>query len=243
MRQVPLNLVPAPVPSFDNFVAGANAAALGQLRVLAGAPAPVYLWGESGCGKTHLLGAFAREVAPPAVEPLRRVLHAGPGAVDRLEIDDATALIVLDDVDRLTAEQQHRVFALLVQAQSHGVAWAAAAPCPPVDLPLREDLRSRLGWGLVFALESLSEAETRDVLQREASRRGIRLAHELLDHLLQRHARDLGFLMRLFEQLDAYALAQSRPVTVPLLRRMLAESPAPGLTAGAPQEEPHLTGS
>lgn len=54
---------------------------------------------------------------------------------------------------------------------------------------------------------------------------------------MHRHARDLGFLMRLFDELDAYALAQSRPVTVPLLRRMLAmaaDSAAPTSTAHHP---------
>jgi DnaA family protein len=107
-----------------------------------------------------------------------------------------------------------------------------------VDLPLREDLRSRLAWGLVFALQPLPESQTREVLQGEAARRGIRLSEDLLDHLMHRHARDLGFLMRLFEELDAYALSQSRPVTVPLLRRMLAQ--AGDLAAMAPSSRLHL---
>ena len=223
MKQVPLSLMPATEPSFDNFVAGPNAATVTQLRALARAPAPVFLWGESGCGKTHLLSALARELAPPNTTSTARVIRLDPTADGPTEIGEATALIVLDDVDRFDTDRQHLAFALLVQAQSHGVAWAAAGPCPPVDLPLREDLRSRLGWGLVYALKSLPESETRAVLQTEAARRGIRLGEELLDHLLHRHDRDLGFLMRLFEQLDAYALSRSRPVTVPLLRQMLAE--------------------
>lgn len=232
MRQVPLTLVPAPPPTFESFVPGPNAPAVMQLRALAHSPAPVYLWGESGCGKSHLLQALARDVAHARAVSPRHIVAVDPDSAIPEEIDGSTALIVIDDVDRLDAERQHQVFALLVQAQSHGVAWAAAAPCPPVDLPLREDLRSRLGWGLVFALEPLPEAQTRDVLQSEAARRGIRLGDELLDHLLHRHARDLGFLMRLFEALDVYALSQSRPVTVPLLRRMLAETQVPELAAG-----------
>jgi DnaA family protein len=238
MRQVPLNLVPPQAPSFDNFVAGANAAVVAQLREWTQARTPVFLWGESGCGKSHLLAALAAEVMRAARGARCRVLRIDPRADGPWEIDEATALVVLDEADQLSGDQQHRAFALLVQAQAHGVAWAAAAHCPPVDLPLREDLRSRLAWGLVFALQPLPESQTREVLQGEAARRGIRLSEDLLDHLMHRHARDLGFLMRLFEELDAYALSQSRPVTVPLLRRMLAQ--AGDLAAMAPSSRLHL---
>jgi DnaA family protein len=92
-----------------------------------------------------------------------------------------------------------------------------------VDLPLREDLRTRIGWGHVFALQGLDEAGTRAVLLREAARRGIALGDEVLSWLLHRFERDLGSLMRLLDRLDDYALAHARPVTVPLLRQMLAE--------------------
>ena len=92
-----------------------------------------------------------------------------------------------------------------------------------MDLPLREDLRTRIGWGQVFALEPLDDTGTRTVLLREAARRGIALGDEVLGWLLLRFERDLGSLMRLLDRLDEYALAHARPVTVPLLRQMLAE--------------------
>ena len=47
-----------------------------------------------------------------------------------------------------------------------GLQWAAAGRLPPVDLPLRDDLRTRLAWGHVFALQSLGEGETRAALRR-----------------------------------------------------------------------------
>jgi DnaA family protein len=99
----------------------------------------------------------------------------------------------------------------------------AAGSVPPVDLPVRDDLRTRLGWGLVFQLEPLSEAEVRAVLRREADRRGIFLSDEVMGYLLTRFARDLGFLMRLLDRLDTFAMANQRAVTVPLLKQMLAE--------------------
>ena len=99
----------------------------------------------------------------------------------------------------------------------------ASGHAPPVDLGLREDLRTRLGWGPTFCLQPLSEAETRAALRREADRRGIFLADEVIDYLLNRFARDLKHLMSLLDRLDTFAMAAKRTVTVPLLRQMLNE--------------------
>ena len=100
-------------------------------------------------------------------------------------------LVVVDGCDTLDAEHQHAAFALFVEAGTHGVQWAAAGRAPPVDLALRDDLRSRLGWGHVFALAPLDEQQTRAALRREADRRGIWLSDDVMGYLLTRFARDL----------------------------------------------------
>ena len=88
---------------------------------------------------------------------------------------------------------------------------------------MREDLRTRLGWGHVFALQPLAESEMRAVLRREADRRGVFLSDEVMDYLLTRYARDLKHLMGLLDGLDRFALASKRAITVPLLKQMLNE--------------------
>ena len=99
----------------------------------------------------------------------------------------------------------------------------SAGALPPADLALRDDLRSRLGWGHVLAVSPLSEAQTRAALRMEADRRGLFLSDEVLDYLLSRFARDLKHLMALLQRLDAYALVHKRAITLPLLRQMLAQ--------------------
>ena len=106
------------------------------------------------------------------------------------------------------------------------MAIAAAGALPPVDLPLRDDLRTRLGWGHVFALEPLAESDARAALRREADRRGIFLSDEVMDYLLTRFSRDLQHLMALLDRLDEFALSQHRAVTVPLLKRMFEQEGA-----------------
>ena len=97
----------------------------------------------------------------------------------------------------------------------------AAGQVPPADLQLREDLRTRLGWGHVFALQVLSESERRAVLRQEADARGIFLSDEVVDFMLNRFSRDLGNLMQLLDELDRYALQTQRAITIPLIKSML----------------------
>ena len=222
MKQIPLAIGPDPLPTFDSYLSSANTAAVAHLRELDMPAAPVYLWGPPGSGKTHLLRALVHA----------HQLHGDRagcfGAEDEVpwRMQPGWSLVVVDDCERLDAERQQAAFALFVQSAEMGLQWAAAGRVPPVDLSLRDDLRTRLAWGHVFALQPLSEAETRAALRREADRRGIFLADEVMDYLLHRAARDLGTLMRLLDRIDQFALARQRQVTVPLLRQMLNEEPA-----------------
>lgn len=232
MRQIPLAIGPEPEVGFDSFVPGANAAALTHLRTLAPAAAPVYLWGPAGSGKTHLLRSLARQVR----EGGQRVGWfdaATPPPSPTWLPQAGWNLVVVDRCEALDAHAQHAVFALFEDAAAHGVQFAAAGRLPPVDLPLRDDLRTRLAWGHVFALQPLGEAETRAALRREADRRGIFLSDDVMDHLLQRFPRDLAHLLGLLSRLDRYSLERSRQVTVPLLRQMLEVDGADGAPAGA----------
>ena len=220
MRQVPLPLVAQPLAHFESFAAGANTLLVAQLRAEVPPRSPVYLWGPGGSGKTHLLQALGLACEQAG----HRVMRFDNDAPNPRLFDAGLRLLILDDVHLLNPPAQREAFAWLVEAQAHGVPWAAAGPVPPVDLPLRDDLRSRLGWGQVHAVQPLPEAETRAVLRREADRRGVFLGDEVMSYLLHHFSRDLASLMRLLERLDGYALARSRALTVPLLKLMLSEN-------------------
>jgi DnaA family protein len=224
MRQVPLALGPEPSWRLDSFVPGPGNP-WPQLRDALQHPsaaAPLYLWGPPGSGKSHLLRAAA---ALRQAEG-ERVIAVDAGSPLPWEFDETTQLLVLDDCDRYSPAMQQAAFSLFVQATGAGVPVLAAGRLPPVDLPLRDDLRSRLGWGLVYQLEPPSEAQVRALLRREGDRRGVLLNDEVLDYLLKRCARDLSHLMGLLERLDHQALVVQRAVTLPLVRQVLAEMEA-----------------
>ena len=225
MRQIPLAIGVEPAPTFDDFLIGANALAVEHLSHLATQAAPVYLWGPSGSGKTHLLRALADRFDAQGL----RTGWFEAGAPAPWPHDPRCDLIVIDNCDLLDAEQQHAAFTLFVEAATQGLPVAAAGRVPPVDLPLREDLRTRLGWGHVFAVHPLGEPEVRATLRREADRRGIFLSDDVMGFLLTRFARDLKHLMAQLDRLDEFSLATQRVVTVPLLKKMLLDEPVAGV--------------
>jgi len=192
---------------------------------------PAYLWGEPGTGKTHLL----RGLALHALGLGWHVLWLDPQGFQSWDAHAAEAptLVLMDDCDRLDAQQQHWAFNLFIEnaavlqaqgtgAACPGMAIVAAGGLPPVDLPVRDDLRTRLGWGLVFAVQPLGDTDIQQALQQEAQRRGLRLHEGVLPYLLTHFSRQQGDLMRLLDRLDRFALAEQRGVTVPLLKQMLA---------------------
>jgi DnaA family protein len=219
MKQIPLAILPEAEPSFDSFLPGANAAAVQHLKGLQDVAAPVYLWGPAGSGKTHLMRALAAQRQAAG----ERVGWFDARSAPPWSVDEGWSLVLLDDCQDFDAGQQQAAFAVFVDAVTFGVQVVAAGRVPPVDLPVREDLRTRLGWGHVFALQPLAEEQARAALRREADRRGIFLSDDVMDYLLTRFARDLKHLMQLLDRLDTFALSQQRNITVPLLKSMLAE--------------------
>jgi|SRR5688572_13956934 len=198
MRQLPLPISAAAQPTLDNYVVGANAEAVERVRaVVRGHDKEpiVYLWGEPGCGRTHLLNAAAR---------------ANP------------AIVIADDVEALDTAAQQALFIAINAAREGGPAVLAAGNAPPVRLDLREDLRTRLGWGLVYHLKPLTDGDKAVYLRTEAARRGLALADDVVAYLLNHLPRDVASLHGVLERIDRHALARQRALTLPLVREALS---------------------
>ena len=218
--QLILELAPAPAPTFESFVPGRNRAAVEALSALARGAASesvVYLWGDAGSGKSHLLAA-----AYTAARFSRRAALLVEYVADLDAGVDPAGLVAIDDVDALPNSTQAKVFDLFNGVRGRGGAFVAAGTCAPARLPLREDLRTRLLSGLVFQLHALSDDEKAAALTAHAIERGIKLPEEVVGYLLRRLPRDLGTQFAVLEAVDRYALSLKRPVTLALAREALA---------------------
>jgi len=222
MRQLILDLVPDTPPTLENFAAGSNADALtglagwltadGNTGTSGSTETCLFLWGESGAGKSHLLRAVDARYMDAA---------ADPGLAAFSPLTETPAFLAVDNVEALDGDGQIALFNQFNRLRAAGGRLLAAATLPPAQLALREDLRTRLGSGLIYRLRPLSDAEKVATLAGQAARRGMRLPPEALDYLIARAPRDMRSLAGLLAALDRYSLEHKRPLTLPLLREVL----------------------
>jgi DnaA family protein len=195
MKQLLLDIKPASPPTLRNFITGRNAEALASLTAALNHTAQsnfIYLWGEAGSGKSHLLQACKTQ-----------------------------NITVVDDVHLLDNAAQIALFNHYNQLKENNGTLITSGLHAPTQMGLRDDLATRLAWGLVYQLHPLNDAEKSLALQNHAKERGIRLPNEVVDYCLRYLRRDLSTLMATLDALDEWSLTTKKPVTVPMLRQLL----------------------
>ncbi len=216
-RQLLLDLDPPLGPTLANFVPGRNASVLFLLQGLARgerSERQLHLWGGPGSGKTHLLRALGETEG---------ACYQSSKVPSALEFNPAVRLWCIDDVDAAPPEVQMALFGLINAVRdSPATALVTAANAPPLYLRLREDLRTRLGWGPVFQIEPLDDAERRAALSQRAKERGLVLSEDVLNYLLTHFNRDMPSLVAILDALDRYGLEKQRALTPSLVREWLA---------------------
>ena len=210
MQQLLLNIRPSALPDLAHFVVGRNHELWMQLQAMLEGQASepmVYVWGAANSGKTYLLKAWAQACRVHGMTVADSVQQQAP-------------VFALDDVDTWDDAQQLVAFARYNQIRETGGLWLAAGKLPPAELPLMPELRTRLGWGLVYQMQPLNDAEKRAALAQYAHTLGFELEPQVADYLLNHYPRDLGNLLRVLEALDRLSLETKRAITLPLLRQL-----------------------
>jgi len=220
LEQLIFELAPAEPPRLDNFLPGKNAELVAALTHFAQGQdaSPGFLvWGASGAGKTHLLRGTVALAAERGVQA--RYLPDPASLED--EVAEAVSFLAIDRIDEADPIATGRIFTAYNALRHRGARVLAASRTPLAALALREDVRTRLGWGLVYEALPLSDAEKAAALVRYAHQRGFELAPDVVDYLLRHGRRDMGSLLGVVGALDRLSLATKRPITVPLLRDWL----------------------
>ncbi len=195
MKQLLLDIKPAAAPSLQNFVAGRNTEAIASLQALINNTAQshfIYLWGEKGSGKSHLLSAC-----------------------------EAISMRVADDVNLLDNDAQIALFNTYNQIKAEDGILITAGLHAPNQMNLRDDLATRLAWGLVYQLHPLNDEEKAQALKQHAKERGMKLPDEVTEYCLRYLRRDLPTLMAILDALDEWSLTAHKPITVPMLKKLL----------------------
>ncbi|MDP3621903.1 MAG: DnaA regulatory inactivator Hda [Polynucleobacter sp.] len=245
-RQFALDLSRSHQATLENFLPGSDSALLSALRSLVkewSAPSYkenpstpenplnhrwIYWWGEPGSGRSHLLQALVHSAELASLQNYYLASNE-PVSWVKLEADLPALLhatrptvIAVDDVDRLDERLCGALFRIMnmVRESSHLHIFMTGNDAP-ANLKLREDVRTRLAWGLVFQTQVLGDHEKIQALEQAATERGLVLSPDVLPWLLNRFYRDMPNLMALLDALDAYSLETKRAVTLPLVRELL----------------------
>ncbi len=184
------------------------------------------IWGNSGCGKSHLLQGCCQAVIAKGASaiylPLEILKEWGPESIDGIE---RQALIAIDDIDCIATDAawEESLFYLYNRVRaSNGTILLISAKHPPPALSIRlADLCSRLSWGLVVQLYELDDTMKIHTLQQYALKRGFRLSIAVGQFLINRCARSMHDLLEILNRLDEASLIAQRKITVPFVKRVL----------------------
>jgi DnaA family protein len=212
--------------TFDNFLAGPATRPMVealQRQLEESGEAIIFIYGPGGCGKSHLLQAACHHAASRALYLPLAELQSCP-ADELLQDVESRDLVCLDDVHRVLGDGswEEALFHLCNRARERGCRLLVAGDAAPRALALRlEDLRSRLGWGIVYQLTRPGDEEKAAILQFRAGRRGLALSAEVAAFIVSRAPRALDQLLDLLDRLDRASLARQRALSIPFVKQIL----------------------
>lgn len=213
--------------TFANYYTGQNGPLIQELKKIASGSGEriVYFCGTGGEGCTHLLQACCHEANKNKMTsvyiPLASLIEYSPDIFEGLE---SLMLVCIDDLHLIAGRPawEEAFFHAYNRIHDAGGRLIVTANVMPKSLGLTlPDLVSRLSWGVVFQLQSLSDQEKLDVLVMRAERRGMTLSNEVGRYILNHCPRHMSTLFAALHALDKASLAAQRKLTIPFVKSIL----------------------
>lgn len=182
----------------------------------------IYIWGQEGCGRSHLLQASCH--AAPEFKQTAVYLPLSDPHLEMFDGLENVSLICIDDVDNIAgkAEFEEQLFHLFNRVRANNKRLIITGNVPPSNLPIvMPDLRSRLAWGVVYQLHALTDEQKLIALRLRAQSRGLLLEPTVGKFLLRRCPRNMAQLFASLEQLDHASFVQQRRLTIPFVKEVL----------------------
>ena len=224
--QIPLQLMPRRDSRFEDFVTGPNKAVVEALKHMPEEPGShIFLFGEEGSGKTHLLNALCHETRERQGRAFYLALKRLPkNAIESLQGLERLDLVCVDDLhviagDRAWEEALFHCFNRIREANGRLLV-SSQKRLSALNLGL-PDLASRLAWGLRLPLMPLDDQDKLAVINLHADALGFSLSEDVQQYLLKHHDRSMSALIQTVENMHQAALTNKRRITVPLAREVL----------------------
>ena len=218
MNQLIFDFASHDYPGFDKFLGTENAELVYVLQHKHGQF--IYVWGEEGAGKSHLLQAWVAQ----ALDVGRNALYIDAAATPLTEAALDAEYLAIDQIEKLNNEEQALLFAIFNRFRNSGKGFLLlSSEYTPPQLVIREDLRTRMAYCLVYEVKPLTDREKIDALVSMAAARQVTIDPEIFEYLLNHWRRDMDSLMQMLDTLDNYAVMMGKRITLPLLRQLLKQ--------------------
>lgn len=228
--------------TFDNFVPGEpNKLARTAGLAIAKQPGytafnPIFIYGGSGVGKTHLAYAIGNQIR--LLHPQKKVLYVSANTFklqyqaasvnkripDFLNFYQSVDVLIVDDIQYFSGldKTQDTFFHIFNYLQQSHKQLILTADRSPMDLKDIEDrLLTRFKWGLVAELEQADLALRRDILISKMHHEGIELSDELIDYIAVRVTESIRDLEGVLASLLAYSTLMSTPIDMALTEQVV----------------------
>ena len=218
MNQLIFDFAERGYPGFDKFLGTENAE---LVYVLQHKHDPfIYVWGEEGAGKSHLLRAWVAQ----ALDAGKKAVYIDAAATPLTEAAFEAEYLAIDQIEKLGNEEQALLFAVFNRFRNSGKGFLLlSSEHTPQQPVIREDLRTRMAYCLVYEVKPLTDQEKIDALVSMAAARQVTIDPEIFEYLLNHWRRDMDSLMQMLDTLDNYAVTMGKRITLPLLRQLLKQ--------------------
>mgnify|MGYP002639274129 CR=1 FL=1 len=188
------------------------------------------LWGGSDSGKTHLLNACAHYARDCNIQ--FHLFDAGQlMQADALNFSEllSGSVLGIDNLDLLAGNRawEEQSYQLINRVKLGELRFIFTLSRQPRDIGFKlPDLKSRLNWGLLIALQISDDTQLEHILRQRAKMLGLEITTDVLHYLLSHYSRKLSDQMLLLYQLERASLSRQRKITIPFIRETcLLDSP------------------
>jgi len=226
-KQIPFQFGDFQKNDLASFLAGENGNLIKLLKQIANKEANhvLYLWGEAGTGKTHLLQAACKQAAESdlhvAYIPLKQTEELSAEMLHDLgELD----LVCIDDAESIIGqlEWQQGLTWLYNELKDNNHSLIISGNKSPANSGLElDDLKSRLSSDQVIQIKSPNDELKIEILKQKANERSFELSDEVIEFLMRRVERNLNSLIEVLDKIDHASLAAKRKITIPFVKELI----------------------
>ncbi len=200
---------------------------------------PMFVYGESGVGKTHLIQAIGIKIKEQ--NPRARVLYLSANLFQQqyttavvhnqlnnfINFYQSIDVLLMDDIQEFAGkiQTQNTFFHIFNHLHLNGKQLVLTCDRPPVELEgIVPRLLTRFKWGLQVEVERPDYSLRRDILHNKIERDGLVISEEIVDYIARNVTDNVRDLEGTIVSLMAHAMAFNREVTLELAEQVLARS-------------------